>query len=139
MDGGTLNTLTQTILPLPADNDDNEDIDQQAFDSGLGYTTSGPVTLSADTTIDPPLGEEPTGENIFNLGNPVTFDNLTNLSVDLGFRGDPDIQIIKEVCDSALGSCDLTTDPLDPSDGWVETVLVPFTDCLLYTSDAADE
>ena len=72
------------------------------------------------------------GENLFNLGDPLTFDNLTNLTVDLGFRGDPDIEIVKEVCDTALGSCDLTTDPLDPSDGWVETVLVPFTDTAVW-------
>ena len=127
LNGGTLDTLTQTVNALPADNDDNEDVDQQATDSGLGYTTSGPVTLSANTVIDPPLGLEPVGENVANIGSPLTFDNLTNLTVDLGFRGDPAVEIVKEVCDSALGSCDLDTDPLDPNDGWVETVVVPFT------------
>ncbi len=130
--GGTLDTWTQTILPTPANDDENEDVDQQGYDSTNGYTTSGIVTLNADTTIDPPLGLEPTGENIFNLGNPITFDNLSNLTVDLGFRGDPDVQIIKEVCDPSIGGCDLSTDPLDASDGWVETVTTQFTDDVVW-------
>ncbi len=132
LSGGTLDTWTQTILPTPANDDANEDVDQQGYDSTNGYTTSGIVTLNADTTIDPPLGLEPTGENIFNLGNPITFDNLSNLTVDLGFRGDPDVQIIKEVCDPSIGGCDLSTDPLDASDGWVETVTTQFTDDVVW-------
>ncbi len=127
LNGGTLDTWTQTVLPTSADDDENEDRDQQAYDSTNGYTTSGIVTLDADTTVDPPLGLEPTGENIFFLGSPTTFDELSNLTVDLGFRGDPAIDIIKEVCDSSLGDCDLISDPLDPNDGWVETVTTPFT------------
>ncbi len=96
--GGTLQDLTQTINPQPADNDLNEDADQQAFDSGLGYTSSGPISLDPDTIVDPPLGLEPTGENLFNLGSPFVYDNLSNMSIDLGFRGDPDVQVVKEVC-----------------------------------------
>ncbi len=128
LNGGTLDTFTQTVNPIAADNDDNENIDHQASNSGLGYTTSGPVTLSADTTVDPPLGLEPVGDNVLGIGNMLTFDNLTNLTVDLGFRGDPAVRLVKEVCDPAVGSCDLTTSALDPSDGWVETTTVAFTD-----------
>ncbi len=109
--------------------DDNETVDQHGFTIGSeavdGVTTST-LTLSA---IPPgpgqiPVGEEPTGDNLAGITD-LTLDDFSNLTLDIGLIGPPDVQIIKEVCTPG-SACSPTAAIGD--DGWAQSATVPFND-----------
>ncbi len=109
--GAPLADLITTVLPAAADDNQNEDVDQHARPGDAGSATSGLVSLDPDISGDPPRGFEPIDEDVMGIEDPLTYDNLSNLSVDLGFSGDPAIDLIKQVCILAdTSSCDLNDD-----------------------------
>ena len=127
--GGVLEDWIVTP-PTGVENDDlNELDDQHGFTTGteiVDGVTTGVMTLSA---IPPgpgqvPIGEEPTGENVAGIFD-LTLDDFSNLTLDIGLIGPPDVQIVKEVC-STGSSCDVNA--AVGAGGWVKTTLIQFND-----------
>ncbi len=131
--GGVLEGWVVTPIAGAEIDDENESVDQHAITLGsepVDGVTTGTLTLSA---IPPgpgevPIGEEPVGENVAGLPDP-TLDAFSNLTLDLGLIGPPDVEILKEVC-STGSTCDPTA--AVGAGGWVKTTEVPFNDNATY-------
>ena len=90
--------------PLSApDNDDNEDIDQNGYLNGAGVVITDPIVLSFAATPPDPItgdiivtGQEPVGDDVAGVDF-FSIDALSNLTLDIGLLGEPDVGLLKEV------------------------------------------
>ncbi len=90
--------------PLSApDNDDNEDIDQNGYLDAGGMVITDPITVTFAATPPDQLtgdvvvtGEEPVGEDVAGVDF-LSIDALSNLTLDIGLLGVPDVDLLKEV------------------------------------------
>ena len=127
--------LEDWVLTIAGEVDPNTDTNQSGDHNGLTAGTevadgvyTGTITLDAIPAPPGgvPTGLEPTGENTFNIYDAYTFDDFSNLTVDIGLVGPPSVDIQKEICSLADLSCDV--DAAVGEGGWVETTVVDFED-----------
>ncbi|MFN8622577.1 MAG: SdrD B-like domain-containing protein [Chloroflexota bacterium] len=109
--GGPLAHTWPTVDPKPADDDLNEPDDHQARDLGdpaTFGTSSDLVTLSADASGPIIVGEEPLGDNVAHLGNPLMGDGFTQLTVDMGVQPLPVLDMTKSIVSGPTPQADGT-------------------------------
>lgn len=101
--GGPLEDFYPSTPLSSPDNDDNEDVDQNGYLDGAGVVITDPITLSFAATPPDPLtgdivvtGEEPIGEDVAGVDF-FSLDGLSNLTLDIGLLGQPDVELVKEV------------------------------------------
>ena len=71
----------------PADDDINEGGDHSANAAGAGLTTDVFTLSYSEVSPDRFVGDEPRGENVAGIGDPLIPDALTNLTIDLAITG----------------------------------------------------
>ena len=87
----TVTNLPEGWVPAPSpemnpDTDKNENFDHHAIESNGVVRSAGLMTLSATVDANGDItGDEPTGDNVKHLGNPMVRDDMTNFTLDLAF------------------------------------------------------
>jgi uncharacterized repeat protein (TIGR01451 family) len=95
--------IVPTTSEVDPNTDNNEDSDHHTIDDNGTIRSAGLMQLSASIDASGEItGDEPTGDNIEFLGDPLIRDDLTNFTLDLMLipaRGD--IEVTKTVTDSS--------------------------------------